>query len=135
MSESKHTPGPWKESLRNDGTRYIVAKYSSRVPIRIARVLGGFTKGDPGAELAHANAELIAAAPETARQRDEAWAANVQDRLSIIELTCQRDVLVEAASLKRNVIIHDEHGFEGEWVAVPREDFDLLRAAIADAKK
>lgn len=37
--------------------------------------------------------------------------------------------LVEAGALTRNVIIWDEHGFRGEWIAIPREDFDKLRMA------
>ena len=40
--------------------------------------------------------------------------------------------LREAAQLKRNTIIHDSPDFDGEWVAVPREDFDALRVALRD---
>lgn len=42
--------------------------------------------------------------------------------------------VVAAAQLPRNVAIHDEdtaRRFKGEWVAVPRKDFDALRAALA----
>ena len=38
--------------------------------------------------------------------------------------------LIEAAKLGRNIIIYDNPQFEGEWVAVPREDFDALRTAV-----
>lgn len=41
--------------------------------------------------------------------------------------------LVEAARLPRNVLIYDGQSsdyFKGEWVAVPRADFDVLRAAL-----
>jgi hypothetical protein len=40
--------------------------------------------------------------------------------------------LVKAAQLRRNVLIHDEIGFDGEWIAVPREDFLALRAALIE---
>ena len=33
--------------------------------------------------------------------------------------------------LKRNVLIVDELGFKGEWVAIPREDFDILRGLLS----
>jgi len=42
--------------------------------------------------------------------------------------------LLEAARLKRNAIIHDNPDFGGAWIAIPREDFDALRAAIARAE-
>lgn len=41
--------------------------------------------------------------------------------------------VLEAAQLKRNALIQDEHGFEGAWVAIPREDFDKLRDAVGKA--
>ena len=46
--------------------------------------------------------------------------------------------LVEAAGLKRNAIVINAEDFmqhlDGRWVAVPEEDFDQLRAAVAAAK-
>ena len=46
--------------------------------------------------------------------------------------------LVEAAELKRNAIVINAEDFmqhlDGRWVAVPEEDFDQLRAAVAAAK-
>lgn len=39
--------------------------------------------------------------------------------------------LAAAATFKRNTIIHNDPRFKGEWVAVPREDFDRLRALLA----
>ena len=53
-----------------------------------------------------ANANLIAAAPE----------------------------FYKKSEFKRNVIIHDNPDFEGEWIAVPHEDFDALRAVRAKAR-
>ena len=39
--------------------------------------------------------------------------------------------LVDAADLRRNVIIHDNSDFvDGEWIAIPKEDFDALRSAL-----
>jgi hypothetical protein len=47
-------------------------------------------------------------------------------------------VLVEAADFKRNAIITDAEDFKqhlhGKWVAVPEEDFNKLRAALAQVK-
>ena len=45
--------------------------------------------------------------------------------------------LLEAAKLKRNVLIYDGFtpGFEGDWVAVPQEDFDALRAAVTKVEQ
>jgi len=48
------------------------------------------------------------------------------------------DALLEAARLRRNVLIYDDEDtgrFRGEWVAVPREDFDALRDALAAASE
>ena len=42
--------------------------------------------------------------------------------------------LVEVAALDRNVIIEDELGFVGKWVAIPAEDFDALRQALQRVK-
>jgi hypothetical protein len=42
--------------------------------------------------------------------------------------------LLEAAQLKRNTLIQEASGFEGEWVAVPREDFEKLRTIVAKAQ-
>ncbi|KKM96680.1 hypothetical protein LCGC14_1175500, partial [marine sediment metagenome] len=40
---------------------------------------------------------------------------------------------LKATRFKRNVIIHDNSPrFEGDWIAVPREDFDEFRNALAD---
>jgi hypothetical protein len=43
--------------------------------------------------------------------------------------------VVEAAALHRNTIMHDAPDFVGDWVAVPREDFDRHVAALAAAKE
>lgn len=37
----------------------------------------------------------------------------------------------EAAALKRATILRDTGGLIGEWVAVPKEDFDALRVALS----
>jgi len=36
----------------------------------------------------------------------------------------------EKAHLKRNVVIGNDDRFDGVWVAVPKEDFDALSAAL-----
>lgn len=52
-------------------------------------------------------------------------AAEKQTRLEKME------AVVEAAMLKRNVLINDPYRFEGAWIAVPKEDFDKLRSVQA----
>ncbi|HUT87762.1 MAG TPA: hypothetical protein VMX15_06735 [Candidatus Heimdallarchaeota archaeon] len=43
--------------------------------------------------------------------------------------------MYEKSAFKRNVLIRDNLPyFEGEWVAVPQEDFDALRAVRAKAR-
>ena len=37
----------------------------------------------------------------------------------------------DRAALRRAVIIHDNPDFVGRWVAVPKQDFDALREALA----
>jgi hypothetical protein len=43
--------------------------------------------------------------------------------------------MVKAAELKRNVIILQGRSravFTGEWIAIPKDDFDALKAALAE---
>ena len=50
----------------------------------------------------------------------------------------EREALREAGRLSRNILIHgtdNEQHFEGEWVAIPREDFDRWRATLAETPK
>lgn len=64
MRDSKHTPGPWRfnpdtqDVTRHEGNAFDVI---CRMPLLTSEFLGE----------SRANAEFIAAAPETARQRDE----------------------------------------------------------------
>ena len=41
------------------------------------------------------------------------------------------EAVATAARLPRNTFIHDDCRFAGRWQAVPQEDFDALRAALA----
>ena len=41
------------------------------------------------------------------------------------------DALEGTRVLKRNVLIYDEKGFDGEWIAIPRVDFDILRGLLS----
>ena len=43
--------------------------------------------------------------------------------------------LAKAANLRRSVIIHDDPKFEGEWIAIPKEDFDALRKVLESFRK
>ncbi len=42
-----------------------------------------------------------------------------------------RKAVVDAARLPRNTRITDDDGLAGDWVAVPKADFDALCAALA----
>ncbi len=42
--------------------------------------------------------------------------------------------LREALRFPRNTVLCDEAKLAGEWVAVPREDFDAARAALKDGQ-
>ena len=46
-------------------------------------------------------------------------------------LAAENARLRELAAFKRNTRISDSHGFKGDWVAVPFEDFSNLRAEVA----
>lgn len=39
------------------------------------------------------------------------------------------------ALLRRNVLIENELGFEGRWVAIPREDFDAVQEAVSEYRE
>lgn len=53
-----------------------------------------------------------------------------------VALEAQLASLRKAAAFKHNVIIHDDSKkFVGEWIAVPRADFDALRVALAAQEK
>ena len=54
------------------------------------------------------------------------------------EIDCALEIIAaklepvkKAGQFKRNTCIHDNPDFEGEWIAVPREDFDAFKAALA----
>lgn len=72
---TKHTPGPWRKSWFEQNKRtkcgYWAIHRSGPEPGFIGRINGNHRGKDQG----EANAELIAAAPETARQRDALLAA------------------------------------------------------------
>ncbi len=75
MSDSRHTPGPWRVNnvfIDNNPNRYIVgqARWGGR---NIADC--GTSVGDDR-DTNEANARLIAAAPETAADRDKLKAEN-----------------------------------------------------------
>lgn len=74
QAKAAHTPGPWKiqHALANNAIR--ASSKDGRPGLLIARCPQGEGFGDEPREML-ANARLIAAAPETARQRDELLAA------------------------------------------------------------
>jgi len=39
------------------------------------------------------------------------------------------EALAKAAQLRRNTTIRNDKHFAGQWVAIPKEDFDALRTA------
>ena len=64
-------------------------------------------------EMQRANAHLFANSRE-----DIPWL------ISLVES------LLKAGQFKRNTIIHDNPEFEGDWIAVPRKDFDAFRTTL-----
>ena len=81
------------------------AERAEAIKQRLHRIPGGFSPND------------------LAREVVASWAA------VRTEATRALREVVEAAALRRNAPIHDNAAFEGLWVAVPKEDFDRLRAA------
>lgn len=43
--------------------------------------------------------------------------------------------VAESARLKRNSRWNADKKFEGEWIVIPKEDFDALRSALAELEK
>lgn len=82
---SKHTPGPWKVdiSVCYVGLESFIEEHGA-IPINIPRGLGLGACGMlvmpdiVGEDEAHANAVLIAAAPETAAERDRLREVNAE---------------------------------------------------------
>jgi hypothetical protein len=78
------------------------------------------------ATIARLRADMVA----IATQRNEA-------RAEIATLRAALDGLAKAAALPRNTRADRGGGvtLKGEWIAVPKADFDALRAALAQAKE
>ena len=53
----------------------------------------------------------------------------------VADLEKKLTALRTAAMLRRNAVIRDDEGFEGNWLAIPEEDFDALRAAIERSRQ
>ncbi len=68
---TKHTPGPWKTLKFEDNENYVVTNQSGRPGFHreIATVHFGFS--EPAETEQHANAKLIAAAPELLEKLDQ----------------------------------------------------------------
>lgn len=81
--ENKHTPGPW---LYVHG--YIVEKMGNGEIYAIAKLLTAWDDDE-----AKANARLIAAAPETAKERDELKKENEELKSRIKELEDEVETL------------------------------------------
>lgn len=113
LSASGVSPRPWYAHFNAHGDPAVNSSFNDRKGFtRVA------TPSTSPADYGRANAELIAAA------------VNALPRLIAI---------ARAAALKRNAIardfdLHTRGGatspFVGEWVVIPREDFDALRDAL-----
>jgi len=55
------------------------------------------------------------------------------DLLKYSEMQLENAALREAGQFKRNAIIYDDPKFDGEWIAIPRVDFDAFKAALSSA--
>lgn len=69
MSQTKHTPGPWKIVTNGSDEDCIVRTINSNGPTNLSEVCI-VTTGSFSDEVELANAEFIASAPETAAERD-----------------------------------------------------------------
>jgi hypothetical protein len=125
MSESKPTPGPWRVSNARP------------TKVRGFDILAGYVKIVASAHLGHdlykdqaereANARLIAAAPETAAERDRLKEVNAE-LLEVLRLTADQALRCE---------IPEGYGPEfrsEEWDAGYDAAISSARAAISKAK-
>lgn len=148
--ESAHTPGPWKVWQANDGT-LDVCHESEGLRSRIARLHIECLCEKHGGNI-EANARLIAAAPETAAERDR-----LKDELhnamleyqktgggalsipeAIRELISQRDALLAAckavhAALSQSVAFSDESENDLKSLDILRGDCFTARQQIQAA--
>lgn len=77
-----HTPGPWKIDQRDSNTS---ARIGSAVDLQASGLVARVYGNNP--QHMEANARLIAAAPETAAERDRLKAVNA-DLLAALESAC-----------------------------------------------
>lgn len=112
MSESKHTPGPWTYEYDNSDTGGG-QWYDIKGPNGESLLWWPYNAIDAVADRCLANAHLIAAAPETTRQRDA-----LREAAELAEAT------IERLSGERR---------PGQFSSI-KGTLDVLRAAIADAK-
>ena len=68
--KSKHTPGPWKASQKPTGSEWLISSVSWDDTGRSYAQFLGCAYVIANLETGEANARLIAAAPETAAERD-----------------------------------------------------------------
>ena len=132
MTGGKHTPGPWRIGqlgLTNDGASFILSDHAD-MSICTVTCQTPFKRGNgwrTECETREANARLIAAAPETAAERDRLKALNAE-LLEVLRLTADQALRCE---------IPEGYGpeFRGEeWDAGYDAAISSARAAIAKAK-
>lgn len=77
--------------------------------------------------------KVSAGALRAAAAINHGWVEGIHEMGVIIDRETGLAELLEAAKLKRNVIINEytTPKFSGRWVAVPEEDFGKLEQAIA----
>lgn len=125
-----HTKGPWafEELAAKDGDGYVLTTEGNRV--EIAHHGGAYSMGLPRAEVL-ANARLIAAAPETAAERDRLREVNA-------ELLDALDNLLTYDRVERPAFRAKPEGAPHSSVRILQDKLiwleDQARAAIAKAK-
>ena len=105
------TPGPWGVGEGDDPPYPIITTPNGHG--MVAETWGG-----QDVEHGHADAALIVAA--------------VNSLPALIAAARRAEALEKAGKFPRNVIIQDECGFIGRWVAVPEDDFDVLRSTLTE---
>jgi len=113
---AKHTPGPW---FTTDGIYNEIKALSKRGK---TWVIARITAARVGHDEARANANLIAAAPETAAERDRLRKVNDE----LLEALMEAEAGLEFAGADKEP--------EGQFVPAPTLALRIVRAAIAKAK-
>lgn len=136
-TEPKHTPGPWKSSHRGDGMIAVYAERDTKKPICVFHDEGGEFPKYFNEKKAEANARLIAAAPETAAERDRLKEINAELLAALEKLAIGENAGLHETEYDGRTYTLCEHCSYQDDVR-PKHDKScpilIARAAIAKAR-